>query len=315
MISSKLHSSKFTKFSLLVYLVMLLSLLMSLSACGTSSNTAMNVDRAPARADMKVEEASSPEVAMESAEDITPLEDIDLNSIPKGQQLSYHHMLSLSVKDVDETYEAFTSAVKKHQGLITMVDKTENGYPYAHCEAKIPKDSIDTLIEELKTLGTVENYSVSVENLSNQVVDINKRLEIKEKQIQKIEQLLEQEQSVENVVQLNNTLLQLQTEIEAIKTEQKNVQQEIEYVTLSCDISVDRQTYVENPNQMISASEFGGQLALALQNSIINLVNTVSGFVIWLVAHILEIIFFIALIYGIYKGIKFIQSKRKKGDK
>lgn len=289
-------------------LTILSALLLGLSACG--ANTAvMNVDSGSKAAVAEYHKAEAvAEDPAESMEGSSGVSDLSQEYLIKD------YRLSLNVKDSQEAFNQAKDLIKKYDGSISRVEQSDSNYKYIYCEAKIPVESAESAASDLKSLGEVDNFSVSTENATNRVVDIKTRLEIKEKQLKKMQELLDQEQSVENVIQINNTIIQLQTEIEAIQKEQKELTKDVEYASFYLDISLNHNEVVDKPHEMITAQSFIKQLGLALQNSFINFVNTCSSVFIWLVAHALELILLVLIIIGVVKLTKKYKAKRKKED-
>ncbi len=95
-------------------------------------------------------------------------------------QLIKKAALSLVVKSIDSSTKSVTDIVKKQQGDILGFQNEKPPDPSirqtATMEIRVPQERLETTLDSLAKLGTVQNRALTAEDVTTQLVDNEARL-------------------------------------------------------------------------------------------------------------------------------------------
>ncbi len=248
--------------------------ILTLSSCA-QANKAKQI--APASAPAPLATAEGLEMANSAPEQTTPE--------PKKQsQLIKRAQLTLIVQSIHQTTESITEIIKKQQGDILKFEAQKSPdnsqRQTAYLEFRVPQQRLETTLNALAKLGTVENQMITAEDVSDQLVDVQARLRNLRKSEEMILKIMERSGSVGDVLKAANELSTIRESIERIDAQLRNLQNQVAYSTINLTIE-----------SLVSVSPAPENLGLRVQETWGKATHTMGeftwllvGLVLWLLA-------------------------------
>lgn len=122
----------------------------------------------------------------------------------------------------------------------------------------------DETLEELKSLGEVQDINIDVEDVTRQYTNLAIRLTNKELELQRLQQLYDRSETVEDLLAVESELARITTEIEQLQSEKETLEKRV--ATSKITLELFEETAVSEAKEgdfIIRANE--GQLDTALQ--------------------------------------------------
>ncbi|MEG5039786.1 MULTISPECIES: DUF4349 domain-containing protein [unclassified Microcoleus] len=152
-------------------------------------------------------------------------------------QLIKKAQLSVVVKSIDASTKSVTNIVEKQQGDILGFQNQKppdsSVRQTASVEIRVPQERLETTLEALAKLGTVENRSLTAEDVTNQLVDNEARLRNLRKSEEMVLKIMERSGSVGDVLKAAQELSNIRESIERIDAQLKSLRNQVAYSTIS----------------------------------------------------------------------------------
>ena len=160
---------------------------------------------------------------------------------PKKQsQLIKRAQLTLIVQSIHQTTESITEIIKKQQGDILKFEAQKSPdnsqRQTAYIQFRVPQQHLETTLNALAKLGTVENQMITAEDVSDQLVDVQARLRNLRKSEEMVLKIMERSGSVGDVLKAANELSTIRESIERIDAQLRNLQNQVAYSTIDLTI-------------------------------------------------------------------------------
>lgn len=160
---------------------------------------------------------------------------------PKRQsQLIKRAQLTLIVQSIHQTTESITEIIKKQQGDILKFEAQKSPdnsqRQTAYIQFRVPQQHLETTLNALAKLGTVENQMITAEDVSDQLVDVQARLRNLRKSEEMVLKIMERSGSVGDVLKAANELSTIRESIERIDAQLRNLQNQVAYSTIDLTI-------------------------------------------------------------------------------
>ena len=149
--------------------------------------------------------------------------------------------LSLTVESVDETLDSIAEILITQRGdLLELRD--EQGIEsmdstHVTLRLRVPKDNLEITLAALKDLGTVEQQSITAEEVSNQLVDLNARLRNLRQSEEALLEIMERSGSIPEVLEVSRELSAVRASIEQIDAQLKALQNRVAYSTIQLQLA------------------------------------------------------------------------------
>ncbi|MEE3487433.1 MAG: DUF4349 domain-containing protein [Bulleidia sp.] len=234
-----------------------------------------------------------------------------------GDKLVYTGSISLETLDYDTTVSEVRSRIEEYKGIIENENESSSNYDwyqndndgndrrYLYLTVRIPTESYEKFLDEMEGSGHVVSKSSNVENISRQYNDNSIEIEALEKQQTRLLEMLDQAQSVEDMVTIESRLSEVETQLNQKKSYQAQMDTDVEYSTVSIDISEVNQY---TPSEDHPLGNFGKRFVDGVKSGWHDFLWFLQELVIFLVGHIPHI----ALLAGIVVLIKKLVSRRKQ---
>lgn len=248
--------------------------ILALSSCA-QANKAKQI--APASAPAPLAAVEGLEMANSAPQQTTPE--------PKKQsQLIKRAQLTLIVQSIHQTTESITEIIKKQQGDILKFEAQKSPdnsqRQTAYLEFRVPQQRLETTLNALAKLGTVENQMITAEDVSDQLVDVQARLRNLRKSEEMVLKIMERSGSVGDVLKAANELSTIRESIERIDAQLRNLQNQVAYSTINLRIE-----------SLVSVTPAQENLGLRVQETWGKATHTMGeftwllvGLVLWLLA-------------------------------
>ncbi|NJM66978.1 MAG: DUF4349 domain-containing protein [Acaryochloris sp. RU_4_1] len=195
--------------------------------------------------------------------------------VPQAKpQLIKRAQMTLRVDKVDPIVKAVAKVVQAHQGeVVGLQDRIPPDASIRHVaslELRIPQAKLDPTLEQLAKLGTVQNRSLSAEDVSSQLVDFQARLKNLRKSEEVTLKIMDRSGSIADVLKVSQELRTIRESIEQIEGQRQSLQTQVAYSTVNLTLEA---AIATTPPQL----SLGDQLQEAWSQSTHALVNPHSA--------------------------------------
>ncbi|MBR5537424.1 MAG: DUF4349 domain-containing protein [Clostridia bacterium] len=311
----------------LLSILLAVSLLLSLTACGSASkNTA-------AEAPMATAPAYKQEIGFDSAgggytEAVTspamPAPDISVDAaetpsstLPENVKMIYRGYLYLESTAFDDAVAGLERLVAQMGGYFES-SELNNYSPYrsAFYVVRVPSAQYQSFCSTVGTLAQLNSQRHTTENISEAYYDTESRLLTQRTKLERLQELLAKADKMEDIITLESAIADTELQIEYLTGSLRKYDALVDYATV--EISLEEVYQLSEQEQPVVG--FGAKLAEAFKTGTKNFVNDLERFalrfarnwvsrLIWLVIWLVVII---VVIRWIRKGKKPAFLRRKK---
>ncbi|MEH2275656.1 MAG: DUF4349 domain-containing protein [Nostoc sp.] len=262
------------------------------TSCASSHQSA-NKALPPIAADGRANQATAPanESSISQKAEASPI----ARSRP---QLIKKAAISLTVNSVDQTIDAVSQIINKQQGdligLKQQQPKNDNPRYTATMQLRIPENLLESTLEQLAKLGTVESRNITAEDVGDRLVDFQARLTNLQKTEANLQKIMDRAGSVRDVLSVAQELSNVRETIEQIDAQLKSLQNQVAYSTITLNLEAAVSSTSPQP-------AFGLQVQETWNNSTHSLRAFSVGLLklsIWLIVYSPYLLIFAALIYS-----------------
>ena len=177
----------------------------------------------------------------EAAADTAYMEDNALADMqPSGsdvileRQLIKEGSLDFETPDIMETRQHIETLVQKYKAYISQEDeRTTASRIYQDITVRIPKTHFDSFLSELSgDIKKFDNKSVTVQDVTEEFVDITARLSVKKETEQGYLRLLNQAKTIKDILDIQNELQDIRSDIESIEGRLRYLKNSVNFSTL-----------------------------------------------------------------------------------
>ena len=143
------------------------------------------------------------------------------------------------VKSIDDTLRQASQIVRQQQGDILGLqdDKPENGSRQtASMKIRVPQNRLETTIDALAKLGTVQRRNLTAEDVTDQLVDFQARLRNLRQTENSLLEIMKRSGSVGDVLKVSQELSKVRESIEQIDAQLKSLTNRVAYSTISLQL-------------------------------------------------------------------------------
>jgi hypothetical protein len=158
---------------------------------------------------------------------------------PSRPQLAKTAEIALVVKSIDNTLRQVSQIVKQQQGDVLGLqdDKPEKGSRQtASMQIRVPQDKLDTTLDALAKLGTLQRRNLSAEDVTTQLVDVQARLRNLRQTESSLLQIMKRSGSVGDVLKVSQELSKVRESIEQIDAQLKSLTNRVAYSTITLQL-------------------------------------------------------------------------------
>ncbi len=155
-------------------------------------------------------------------------------------QLIKHATLRITVDDIASSLESLSEILARHQGdLLQLSDyaEQEEAPRQVQISLRVPQAQLEGVLEAVRSLGTVEEQSITAEDVSSQLVDLQARLRNLRKSEEALLKIMERSGTIPDVLAVNQELSRIREDIERQDAQLKSLQNRVAYSTLSLTLA------------------------------------------------------------------------------
>jgi ACT domain-containing protein len=215
---------------------------MLLTSCASAANKA----QAPSAESMQMQPAMDAPAAGNTsainAKASAPTKTAQADAqVPKATpQLVKKAEIGLRVNSIEQTFRAVSKIVKQQRGdLLGLQDQKpieESARRTASMEMRVPQNSLETTLDTLAQLGTVQRRSLTAEDVTTQLVDGEARLRNLRRQESTLQKIMDRSGSIPDVLRVAQELSNVRETIEQIDAQVKSLHNQVAYSTISLSL-------------------------------------------------------------------------------
>lgn len=220
--------------------------------------------------------------------------------------------LSFETTEFDTTKSNLDKLISKYKAYIEESNISYNTYydgrKYRQGEftIRVPKKELSNFKSELDGIGNLTSEHTRKEDVTKHYRDTESRLKVITTKEERILSLLEKATQIEDIIALENQLTEIIYEKEQLKSSLLNIDDKVEYSTISMDI----REVLKLTDQETKGTSFWTRIKNAFNNSLYGFGVSIQDFVIWLIYALPMII--VLIILG-FIGVKLLKKVKIKG--
>lgn len=226
--------------------------LAGLTSCGSpsSSQTESAAIESSTATDTAADSVIAPESIAQSPESTaqetsspgtSPANKQTENQVSRRPQLIKKANLSLDVDSVEESFDKVREIVTMQQGDVLSLDDRGNSRTDApnqtrrriEFQMRVPQQNLDATLDALTGLGTVQDRTITTEDVSAQLVDVQARINNARKSEAALQEIMSRSGEIDDVLDVSRELAEVRQDIERMAAQQKSWQTQVRYSTIS----------------------------------------------------------------------------------
>lgn len=223
--------------------------------------------------------------------------------------------LALRVDSMDDVIPQVRAIAQQQQGdLISLLDNKPERRRHRHhasVKLRVPQDKLETTLESLSQLGTVQSQSISAQDVSNQLVDFQARLRNLRKTEAMLLKIMERSGSVGDVLNVAKELNEIRAQIEQIDAQLKDLRDRVAFSTITLQLEATTTSFP-------SEKPLDSQLGTTWSNATYSVAGFTKGLIklgIWLLAYSPYLLVVAGIVWlGWLRGKKSSPSPASKSD-
>ena len=203
-----------------------------LTSCASATNTAGQAPMSPEAAESSADVGGGSNMALDAAK--TAPAPVSRSQLVKKAELA------LRVNSIDKSIHAVSQLIQKQQGDLLNLESNkpdqQNSGQTATMQMRVPQAKLESTLDSIAQLGTVERRTLTAEDVSNQLVDYAARLRNFRKQESTLLKIMERAGSIPNVLQVSQQLTQVRQSIEQLDAQLKSLRNQVAYSTITLSL-------------------------------------------------------------------------------
>ena len=159
------------------------------------------------------------------------------SALPAGRKLIRNAELTVQTK----TFDDFCTAVRQKTAALSGYEESSQSGAYgddtryATIVLRIPAAHLDAFLQSISTLGTVTSQSTSMQDVTDEYIDIESRLTALETEQETLLALLKKAENLTDTLEIQERLAEVRGRLESYKGQLKALESQVDYskVTLS----------------------------------------------------------------------------------
>lgn len=234
---------KINKISIILNLIFILSLALSLMACGSSARKDAS-DSIDYKSETPMEDYDREYEYDGLAEERAPAETMPASEAiggkeaePNQRKLIKNGSIELRCEDVDKSYKNVLDLVEKYEGFATNLNRNETDTKLEiYADFGIPAEKLDAFVEELSDTEIVNYININAQDITDDYYDAAIRLDTAEKSLEKYYEFLLDAKKMEDIVYIQGEIDRLTEDIELLKGSIKRWDSQVNYSYVSIEL-------------------------------------------------------------------------------
>ncbi|MDO8121186.1 DUF4349 domain-containing protein [Isoptericola sp. b490] len=186
---------------------------------------------------------------------------------PAGdRQMIVTGFVTVVVDDPIEKASRVVTAVERRGGYVSARDQQSAGEgrkPYAQITVRVPATRLSEVLDDLSTLGTVEESRLESVEVTAQARDLDARIAATKISIARLQGLLERSATLSDIVEAEQVLTDRQTQLEQLQSQRSALADQVAMSTLTVNLYTDAAVPDEPPSGFLSGLAAGWKALVA----------------------------------------------------
>jgi Domain of unknown function (DUF4349) len=208
-----------------------------LASCASAPQQTSATSGAPASAPMSEALSQNP---VSSQNVVGKLADTSASPARSQPQLIKTATLQITVKSIITSIDQVKAIAQQQQGdILNLRDEIPtdgNSHRTASLQIRVPQAKLDTALQALKALGSLDSQSVTAEDVSTQLVDSQARLKNLRKTEETLLEIMGRSGGVSDVLQVAQELSNVRNQVEQITAQLKALQNQVAYSSVQLNL-------------------------------------------------------------------------------
>ncbi len=151
------------------------------------------------------------------------------------KMVTYTARIDLTTGQLEDTVEKIKVQAIQAGGSVVSCDVRTNSEDEkrADMELTVPSGELDSLLNAVKTLGTVESESIFTEDITENYQDNASRLDSAKARKDRLDELYAQAQDMNDIIAVNEALFEVQAEIDDLSGQKAGMEDQVENARLT----------------------------------------------------------------------------------
>jgi len=157
--------------------------------------------------------------------------------------------LYMTVEDPIVAADRAAGIVKNAGGRIDARSETAPDESYggsASLTLRIPSSRLDAVVDDLRELGTVDQYSTDSYDVTTEVTDLESRISTLRASTKRIERLLAEAEDISDIITLENELARRQAELQSLEARQRGLDDQVSMSTIDLSLTTEPVVVVDD---------------------------------------------------------------------
>ncbi|WP_017297372.1 DUF4349 domain-containing protein [Nodosilinea nodulosa] len=174
--------------------------------------------------------APAADSAAKVSEPVDPLPSSDIGQA--APQLVKQANLVLLLTDIDQGLDQVRTILQQAQGDVLSLQDQRSPQGAAQqitLTLRVPQAKLDAVLDSLRPLGTVQQQSLSAEDVSSQLVDLDARIKNLRQSEAALLKIMERSGEISQVLEVSRELSSVRESIERMAAQQQNLKRQVAY--------------------------------------------------------------------------------------
>ena len=270
-------------------LALLLALTM-LAGCGASSGSNLKADS------ITMETAPAEPAATMAAGALSGASDSISQEATTEQKLIKRVNMEAETEDLEALMPQLLNEISELGGYVESQNiyngSSYSSYRYrnANLTIRIPAENLDGLVEQVKGVSNVVNYSESVDDVTLTYVDMETRILVLETERDRLLELMEQAETMSDLLEIEARLTEVRSNLESLTSQLRVLENQVSYATV--ELYIDQvKAYTEVEEQTVWQ-----RIGSGFKKNLVNIGEDLVDFFVWAVTYSPQLILWAAII-------------------
>lgn len=170
------------------------------------------------------------------------LDDQALRSSSADRSVIITGSMYMTVEDPIVAADRAAGIVRRAGGRVDARSETAPDEHYggsASLTMRIPSDELDAVVDDLRELGTVDQFSTDSYDVTVEVTDLGARISTLRASTQRIEALLVEAKNISDIITLENELTYRQAELQSLEAQQRGLDDQVSMSTIDLSLTTE----------------------------------------------------------------------------
>ncbi|MEA5597971.1 DUF4349 domain-containing protein [Rivularia sp. UHCC 0363] len=188
------------------------------------------------------EKSSAPQsiVSSDAVQEVADVAQVTKELPTKKPQLIKKATITVIVNSLDQSVDAVEKIINQQKGYLLSLEETQldSSYsrPNATVQMRVPQNVLETTLNQLAELGTVQSRNISAEDVGEQIVDFQARLSNLRRTESNLQKIMDKSGSVKDILSVAQELSNVREQIERITAQLKSLQNQVAYSTITLNL-------------------------------------------------------------------------------